>query len=513
MATVLSRAALLACLLLAAVSSVSAEVLNPQPTVNNCTKHFITQFVDHYAWSNQTYQQRYFKYDQWYKPGGPIFFYNGNEDTVSIYANWTGTMWENGQAFNALLIFAEHRYFGESMPCPGGFLECGDYLATEQAMADFASLITALKEEYTDSGIVVTFGGSYGGMLSAWMRMRYPSLVAGAIASSAPIGCMAPTYDKESYWAVVSRDATAAGGAAPNCSNNVHQALLDITAMIQTPSGAQTVQQLLHLCVTPTANDGDTLGYFVQAAFDSMAMGNYPFPTYYISGAPGFPAPAWPMRVACDFLADTAPTPEGRIAALYNAIGVMDNITGTAACYNTSGNNPSVFSEIWDFMVCTGALINEQPYFPATGPPADMFLPQPAWPRSKMDAYCQSTYGKTPRWGELYMSLGLDAIPASSNIIFANGLLDPWHSGGVLQNVSDSILALIIPEGGHHLDLFFSTPQDPPSVVAVRHEQLANIQRWIDEAAVHGHTYHHRATAASTHHRAQFRRATPSHRK
>ena len=42
------------------------------------------------------------------------------------------------------------------------------------------------------------------------------------------------------------------------------------------------------------------------------------------------------------------------------------------------------------------------------------------------------------------------------------------HGGGVLKNLSDSLVAVIIPEGAHHIDLMFSNELDPPSVQQAR---------------------------------------------
>lgn len=47
----------------------------------------------------------------------------------------------------------------------------------------------------------------------------------------------------------------------------------------------------------------------------------------------------------------------------------------------------------------------------------------------------------------------LDGIKKTSRLIFPNGDLDPWMPGGVLEDLSDSLIAIIIEGGAHHLDL------------------------------------------------------------
>lgn len=57
------------------------------------------------------------------------------------------------------------------------------------------------------------------------------------------------------------------------------------------------------------------------------------------------------------------------------------------------------------------------------------------------------------------------------------------HGGGVLEDISDTLVAVVIPEGAHHLDLMFSHPLDPPSVLAARETERSHMRRWIAQAA------------------------------
>ena len=93
--------------------------------------------------------------------------------------------------FNAAIIFAEHRFYGKTQPFGNAsYANVGNmgYLTSEQALADFADLLWELKTPnnrynftFPASTPIISFGGSYGGMLSAWFRIKYPHLITGQV--------------------------------------------------------------------------------------------------------------------------------------------------------------------------------------------------------------------------------------------------------------------------------------------------------------------------------------------
>jgi lysosomal Pro-X carboxypeptidase len=94
------------------------------------------------------------------------------------------------EQYGALVVFGEHRYFGKSLPFPSDVIfknPYNSYLTVENTLEDYIQLLKTVKLKWkaTDKA-VIAFGGSYGGMLAAWIRMKYPHYIQGAVAASAP---------------------------------------------------------------------------------------------------------------------------------------------------------------------------------------------------------------------------------------------------------------------------------------------------------------------------------------
>jgi len=116
--------------------------------------------------------------------------------------------------------------------------------------------------------------------------------------------------------------------------------------------------------------------------------------------------------------------------------------------------------------------------------PESMF-PESTWDESSYSKYCELAFGEAPQynWALDYfggMNPKRDFMKAS-NIIFSNGSLDPWHAGGVLEDVSPETVVLYIENSAHHLDLRLPNCADPETLTTARQIEAQYIAKWIDQ--------------------------------
>lgn len=94
-------------------------------------------------------------------------------------------------------LCAPYRYYGKSRPTEDISNTNIKFLSSRQALADVASFHNVMVTQFkmSDKNRWISFGGSYSGALSAWLRQVYPSVVVGAVASSAPVKAVEDFYE------------------------------------------------------------------------------------------------------------------------------------------------------------------------------------------------------------------------------------------------------------------------------------------------------------------------------
>lgn len=451
--------------------------------------------VDHFSFANKdSFKLRYFINTDSYQKGGPIFFYTGNEGKLESFAENTGLMWDIAPEFGAAVVFAEHRFYGKTQPYGGRSYNSTDllgYLSSEQALADFVLLIDHLKQERLDGALnspVIAFGGSYGGMLSAWIRTKYPHKVAGAIAASAPVFWFVDSNIPEDiYDKIVTRSFLASG-----CNRKaVEKGWRALQNLARTDDGRSYLNELFHLeeksRMTSEA-DHQFLADFVREVFESMAMVNYPYPTEFLA-----PLPGWPVKEACKFLADVPKNDQEAAMQLYEVTNLYYNHTGSTKsfCANPArcaGAYAALGDPMgWPWQTCTEMVMP----LCSSGWPNDFFWKDCPFTMEKAIEQCRTWFGKIGFERSMFrehwpsQNYGTE-FPSASNIVFSNGFLDPWSGGGwsLKPKVEGSLVSIILKEGAHHYDLRGEHPDDTEEVKNVRKLEKKYIKQWIQEAKV-----------------------------
>ncbi|KAK6147254.1 hypothetical protein DH2020_018166 [Rehmannia glutinosa] len=413
---------------------------------------FFTQILDHFNYNPQSYQkfqQRYLINDRYWGGAGnnnsPIFVYTGNEGDIEWFAQNTGFMFETAPYFKALLVFIEHRFYGKSMPY-GGSKEIAysnsstlGYLSSTQALADYATLILDLKKNLsaTDSPVVV-FGGSYGGMLAAWFRLKYPHVAVGALASSAPILNFDNITSPFSFNNIITQDFRS---ESENCYKVIKRSWQEIENTAAKPGGLEILRKSFRICKNYIS--AGSLSNWLGTAYTYTAMTDYPTPTNFLN-----PLPAYPVKQMCKAIDDPA-TGNNTFEKLYGAANIYYNYTGEAKCFDLIDDSDPHGLGGWTWQACTEMILLTD------GNTEDSIFPASNYSYNDRLEFCKSNFNIEPRpsW-----------VPTES--------LEPR----VLKDISKSVIAIVAKEGAHHVDLRFSTSEDPEWLQDVRKEKSISYQ-------------------------------------
>ncbi|KAJ4958393.1 hypothetical protein NE237_025504 [Protea cynaroides] len=436
---------------------------------------FFPQLLDHFTFNPQSYKIFYQKYlinKKYWARGDPIFVYAGNEGDIEWFAANTGFMLDIAPKFRALLVFIEHRFYGVSLPFGMDSYKSTEtlgYLNSQQALADFAVIIRSLKQNLSsETSPVVIFGGSYGGMLAVWFRLKYPHLAIGAVASSAPILQFDEIIPWTSFYDAVSQDYK---DASLNCYEVIKGSWAELEALSVQRDALPRISRLFRTCknIQSVSSARDWL----WKAFVYTAMANYPTEANFM-----MPLPAYPVTEMCKII-DGFSTKATKLNKVLAAANLYYNYTGTQKCFDPENRTDTHGLYGWKWQSCTEMIM------PMTTS-NDSIFPPVTFDMEKLVKYCMNIYGTMPRPHWITTEFGGYRIEQvlkrfGSNIIFSNGMQDPWSRGSVLKNISGSIIALVTEKGAHHVDFRSARKDDPDWLVEQRRQEVEIIQSWIDD--------------------------------
>lgn len=383
--------------------------------------------------------------------------------------------------YNALCFMVEHRFYGKSHPTADLSTDNLSFLNSEQALADLATFSVAMREQRgLTNNTWIAFGGSYPGNLAAWYRLKYPHLVSGSVASSAPVLAYLDFYG---FNEVVTQSLETL--YSPACVSAFSAATVVIGQMLQTTAGRSSLYEWFGLCDYIDDIPTDISNLYLVISSNVGGVVQYNKDNRAFEGAAGTNIT---VQTVCDVMTDGTLGPPvvryGHLTVLLNkAFGA--NCTDfkykkmIADLQQTSWNSSaSEGGRQWTYQTCTefgyfqSSDSKGQPFGKAF--PIDFFIQQcvdifgPVFNRTEIEEGIKQT-------NTIYGALGIEA----SNIVFVNGRVDPWHYLSVTTQVKSDIPVILINGTAHCANMYPSRAEDLPQLTQARAKISDLIGTWI----------------------------------
>ncbi|CAN9511115.1 unnamed protein product [Ophioblennius macclurei] len=220
------------------------------------TEAWIYQPLDHFNRQDiKTFRQKFFvNKAHWRHPDGPVFLYIGGEGPIFDLEVVAGHHVDMAVEQGALVVALEHRFYGDSINTDGLRTENLADLSSQQALADLAAFHQYISQSFNLSrrNTWISFGGSYSGALSGWFRGKFPNLVYGAVASSAPVKAK---LDFSEYNKIVGMSLMKeAVGGSEKCLAEIRDAFSAVEAALMGGNTSQVAMDF-NCCQIPTDPD------------------------------------------------------------------------------------------------------------------------------------------------------------------------------------------------------------------------------------------------------------------
>ncbi|KTD42783.1 S28 family serine protease [Legionella parisiensis] len=416
---------------------------------------YFKQLIDHNDPAMGTFPQRFY-IDETYGPkeDSPVFFYICGEAACTKRA-LNGAIRNYAQKFHAKLVALEHRYYGESLPFNSLSTKDLRFLTTEAALDDLAYFQRHLKSEKNWTGKWIAFGGSYPGSLSAYYRLKFPYLVVGALASSAPV------MAKEDF---VEYDAHVTQVAGLHCASQMREVVIEVEASLSDPVKLAQMKSL----------------------FDASAVTD-PVDFLYLIADTGAAAVQYGMRDAFCTNLSASPTPLQGYAEfarkLYQdmRVNAVDMTAQGALSENPGDYKDGLGMRQWYYQSC-----REYGYWQNAHPNSALSTRSSLINLDYHHNVCLRLFGLTQPANTtelnntLYFPL-MDIL--ASNIYFTNGENDPWSTLSLAEKNSNAMnpkLTYQLIQGAAHCDdLHSPSLLDSAALIAARKTMESLLTEWL----------------------------------